>query len=167
GDHRTSIYGLGEWREEVDANGNAILISSPSWAGAYPWIDKKNHVYGFLLARVSNQKNKFNPFYSSPVLPIMVRDILTNRVKVVSDMKRIILGILIIAPLISTAQYVGQHQGEVSVTTKFPVKAYSFDLQDVQLLDSRFKQNMDREGQWMLSLPVERLLHSFYVNAGM
>jgi len=82
-------------------------------------------------------------------------------------MKRIILGILIIAPLISTAQYVGQHQGEVSVTTKFPVKAYSFDLQDVQLLDSRFKQNMDREGQWMLSLPVERLLHSFYVNAGM
>jgi len=81
GDHRTSIYGLGEWREEVDANGNAILISSPSWAGAYPWIDKKNHVYGFLLARVSNQKNKFNPFYSSPVLPIMVRDILTNRVK--------------------------------------------------------------------------------------
>jgi len=75
-DTRTSIYGLGEWREEADVKGNAILISSPSWAGAYPWIDKKNHIYGFLLARVAQQKSGFNPFYSSPVLPMMVRDIL-------------------------------------------------------------------------------------------
>lgn len=78
-DTRTSIYGLGEWREEVDAKGNTILISSPSWAGAYPWIDKKNHIYGFLLARVAQQKNGFNPFYSSPVLPMMVRDILKQQ----------------------------------------------------------------------------------------
>jgi len=45
--NRTDIYGLGEWREEVDNTGSAVLISSPSWAGAYPWIDKKNHIYGF------------------------------------------------------------------------------------------------------------------------
>ena len=72
-DRRKSIYGLGEWREEIDAKGNAILISSPSWAGAYPWIDKRYHVYGFLLARVAQQKNGFSPFYASPVLPILVR----------------------------------------------------------------------------------------------
>jgi CubicO group peptidase (beta-lactamase class C family) len=70
------IYGLGEWREEVNENGEATLISSPSWAGAYPWIDKKNKVYGFFLARVNVDKanaGHFSAFYSSPVLPMLVR----------------------------------------------------------------------------------------------
>ncbi|WP_413668936.1 alpha/beta fold hydrolase [Mucilaginibacter sp. Mucisp86] len=75
---RKDVYGLGEWREEVDAKGNAILISSPSWAGAYPWIDKKNHVYGFMLARVAEMKNGFNSFLGSPVLPLLVRDVLVQ-----------------------------------------------------------------------------------------
>lgn len=75
---RKDVYGLGEWREEVDAKGNATLISSPSWAGAYPWIDKKNHVYGFMLARVAEMKNGFNSFLGSPVLPLLVRDVLAQ-----------------------------------------------------------------------------------------
>jgi len=77
------IYGLGEWREEVTAKGEAALISSPSWAGAYPWIDKANHVYGFFLTRVSNIKNGFSPFFASPVLSVMVREVLkeNNRIK--------------------------------------------------------------------------------------
>jgi CubicO group peptidase (beta-lactamase class C family)/pimeloyl-ACP methyl ester carboxylesterase len=75
---RKDVYGLGEWREEVDAKGNATLISSPSWAGAYPWIDKKNNVYGFLLARVAETKNGFNSFLGSPVLPLLVRDVLAQ-----------------------------------------------------------------------------------------
>lgn len=75
---RTDIYGLGEWREEVNEQGTATLISSPSWAGAYPWIDKKNHVYGFFLARVSQMKNGFSAFYASPVLPYLVRDVLAQ-----------------------------------------------------------------------------------------
>jgi CubicO group peptidase (beta-lactamase class C family) len=73
---RKDIYGLGEWREEVNAKGDATLISSPSWAGAYPWIDKTNNVYGFFLTRVANSRNGFSSFYASPVLPIMVRKIL-------------------------------------------------------------------------------------------
>jgi len=78
-DKRKDIYGLGEWREEVNAKGEAILISSPSWAGAYPWIDKVNHVYGFFLTRVNVEKanaNGFSSFYASPLLPMMVREIL-------------------------------------------------------------------------------------------
>jgi DUF1680 family protein len=67
----------------------------------------------------------------------------------------------------ANAQYIGQHNSAVKVSTSIPVKAYAFDLQDVHLLPSRFKDNMDREGDWMLSLPVNRLLHSFQVNAGM
>ncbi|MEO7491110.1 MAG: serine hydrolase, partial [Ferruginibacter sp.] len=74
GSVRKDIYGLGEWREEVNANGEPMLISSPSWAGAYPWIDKQNNVYGFFLTRISNFKNGFSSFYASPVLPMMVRE---------------------------------------------------------------------------------------------
>jgi CubicO group peptidase (beta-lactamase class C family) len=70
------IYGLGEWREEVNAKGEATLISSPGWAGAYPWIDKQNNVYGFFLTHIVNFKPGFNSFYASPVLPLLVRDIL-------------------------------------------------------------------------------------------
>jgi CubicO group peptidase (beta-lactamase class C family)/pimeloyl-ACP methyl ester carboxylesterase len=78
GSLRKDIYGLGEWREEVNAKGEAVLISSPSWAGAYPWIDKVNHVYGFFLARVSVMKKGFSSFYASPVLPLLVRDVMKD-----------------------------------------------------------------------------------------
>lgn len=74
----SGIYGLGEWREELDSAGKAVLISSPSWAGAYPWIDKTTNTYGFFLTHVVSGKAKqdgFSSFYSSPVLPILVRDI--------------------------------------------------------------------------------------------
>jgi CubicO group peptidase (beta-lactamase class C family) len=70
------IYGLGVWREELDENNQATLISSPSWAGAYPWIDKTTHTYGFFLARVDHMKNGFMPFYASPVLPVLMRDVI-------------------------------------------------------------------------------------------
>ncbi|HEX3024231.1 MAG TPA: alpha/beta fold hydrolase [Chitinophagaceae bacterium] len=74
GSLRKDIYGLGEWREEVDANNNATLISSPSWAGAYSWIDKKNGVYGFFMTHIVKTKNGFNSFLASPVIPLYVRD---------------------------------------------------------------------------------------------
>ncbi|WP_406843910.1 serine hydrolase domain-containing protein [Flavobacterium soyae] len=80
-DHK-SIYGLGEWREEINENKEAILISSPSWAGAYPWIDKKNKIYGFLLAHVNPEsaaKDGFSSFLSSPVMASMTRDIVLDR----------------------------------------------------------------------------------------
>ena len=74
---RNDIYGLGEWREETDDKGNAVLLSSPSWAGAYPWIDKRHHCYGFFLAHIAKSRNGFNAFYASPVLPILVREALS------------------------------------------------------------------------------------------
>lgn len=77
----TSIYGLGEWREMLNEAGDVVLISSPSWAGAYPWIDKENDIYGFFLTHVNVEKankDRFSSFYASPVLPVMVRDILSK-----------------------------------------------------------------------------------------
>jgi CubicO group peptidase (beta-lactamase class C family) len=73
----TGIYGLGEWREELDAGGNAVLLSSPSWAGAYPWIDKTCGVYGVFIAHVDlavAKREHFSGFYSSPVLARMIRE---------------------------------------------------------------------------------------------
>jgi len=72
------VYGLGEWREELDSAGNAVLISSPGWAGAYPWIDKTTNTYGFFITHVTGgnaERNGFSSFYSSPVLPMLVRDV--------------------------------------------------------------------------------------------
>jgi serine-type D-Ala-D-Ala carboxypeptidase len=85
--NRKDIYGLGEWREEVNEKGEAVLISSPSWAGAYPWIDKITGTYGFFLTRISNFKPGFNSFYASPVLPLLVRDIL-NQSQMPSTVKK-------------------------------------------------------------------------------
>jgi hypothetical protein len=60
-----------------DAAGNATVIRSPSWAGAYPWIDRTMGVYGVMLVHVDVERAKrddFLPFYTSPILVTMVRD---------------------------------------------------------------------------------------------
>lgn len=75
----TGIYGLGEWREVLNGKGEAVLLSSPSWAGAYPWIDKETGVYGFFITHVNVEVANpagFSSFYASPALAMMVRDIL-------------------------------------------------------------------------------------------
>jgi len=71
GSFHTGLYGLGEWRERIDERGNAYQISSPGWAGAYPWINKKDQVYGVFLAHVAGdaaKKDGFSPFYDAPVI---------------------------------------------------------------------------------------------------
>lgn len=62
--------------------------------------------------------------------------------------------------------YPGQHTGKIKQPLNGEVKAFSFDLKDVRLLDSPFRQNMERESKWILSLGVDRLLHSFRNTAG-
>jgi len=68
-----------------------------------------------------------------------------------------------------TAQshYPGQHSGKLVIPDKTQMKAYSFDLQDIQLLDSPFKENMMRESTWILSITTKQLLHSFRTTAGL
>jgi DUF1680 family protein len=75
---------------------------------------------------------------------------------------------LVIYIQLSYAQshYPGQHTGKFAIADKLTPAVYSFDLQDVRLADSRFKQNMKREQAWLLSIDVNRLLHSFRTNAG-
>lgn len=49
---------------------------------------------------------------------------------------------------------------------KIPIKVESFNLKDVRLLPSRFKENMMRDSAWMVSIQTKQLLHSFRTTAG-
>lgn len=62
--------------------------------------------------------------------------------------------------------YPGQHAGKMKKETIAPLQVKSFDLKDVRLLPSRFRENMMRDSAWMVSIDVNRLLHSFRTNAG-
>ncbi len=64
------------------------------------------------------------------------------------------------------SQYPGQFADKIRIQEKIPLKAYSFDLKDVRLLESPFYSNMERDGKWLLSLDQRRLLHNYRVNAG-
>ena len=48
-----------------------------------------------------------------------------------------------------------------------PIAARGFALTDVRLLDGPFREAMLRDQQFLLSLDVDRLLHTFRLNAGL
>lgn len=79
-DHQ-GVYGLGVMREEVGPAGNSTLISSPGWAGAYPWIDRETASYGFIIAKVNGKafSEGFSSFLSGPVIPLIVRDAIAQK----------------------------------------------------------------------------------------
>jgi CubicO group peptidase (beta-lactamase class C family) len=72
GARHTGVYGLGVWRERLDALGRATRVSSPSWAGTYPWIDTEHDLYGIFITHVDLSgppwDGGFDPLYSSAVL---------------------------------------------------------------------------------------------------
>lgn len=62
--------------------------------------------------------------------------------------------------------YPGQHTGKMTMKDTAPIPIHSFDLADVRLLPGRFYENMQRDSAWMVSIEVDRLLHSFRTTAG-
>jgi uncharacterized protein len=83
--------------------------------------------------------------------------------------KNLLLAVIIffLSTAVIFSQYVGQFSSVQTIKPQIQVKAYSFDLSAVKLLDSRFKENMERDGKWLLSIDNKRLLHSWRINAGM
>jgi DUF1680 family protein len=57
-------------------------------------------------------------------------------------------------------------QGKTKAPLAVSPKVECFPLQDVRLLPSRFMDNFKRDSAWMMSIPVDRLLHSFRNTAG-
>lgn len=82
--------------------------------------------------------------------------------------KNIVLAVCLMMSSTLSAQsiYPGQHAGKMKKETVVPIQLESFDLKDVRLLPSRFRENMMRDSIWMASIDVNRLLHSFRTNAG-
>ncbi|PWK21651.1 hypothetical protein LV89_03677 [Arcicella aurantiaca] len=80
--------------------------------------------------------------------------------------KLIVILIFWVNQFYGQSHYQGQHLDKFTLQDKLKPLAYSFDLSDVRLLDGRFKENMLREQNWLLSLSTKRLLHSFRSNAG-
>src|SRR3954468_3315520 len=57
---------------------------------------------------------------------------------------------------------------KIKVRPVVNIAAYAFNLKDVRLLDgSPFKNAMDRDAGFLLSIDAGRLLHRFYKNAGL
>ncbi len=56
----------------------------------------------------------------------------------------ILLSFLISYSLVAQSIYPGQHTGKIKQPLTGEVKAFSFDLNEIRLLDSPFKENMDR-----------------------
>jgi DUF1680 family protein len=56
---------------------------------------------------------------------------------------------------------------KTAVAAKVEIRAYPFDLRDVRLLDGPFKQAMERDLKYMMTLEPDRLLHMFRVTAGL
>ncbi len=65
------------------------------------------------------------------------------------------------------SQYPGQFAGKSKVKLKVEPKALAFELSDVKLLNSPFKDAMERDLGYLLSIEPDRLLHRFHANAGL
>lgn len=85
--------------------------------------------------------------------------------KIVSNLQ-VVYFLLLSIIVIGQSHYPGQHTDKLKVLDKASIRLAAFELQDVKLLDSPFKENMKRESNWILSLSVKSLLHSFRTNAG-
>ncbi len=62
--------------------------------------------------------------------------------------------------------YPGLFEDKMVVKSGVKTKVIPFKLSDVRLLPSRFRDNMLRDSAWMMRIPVQTLIHSFQVTAG-
>ncbi|HTH57773.1 MAG TPA: beta-L-arabinofuranosidase domain-containing protein [Cyclobacteriaceae bacterium] len=61
-----------------------------------------------------------------------------------------------------------KNDDRVAVKPVAKIQAYSFDLKDIRLLDgSPFKNAMEKDAAYLLTIEPKRLLHRFYLNAGL
>ncbi|MBL7847187.1 MAG: glycoside hydrolase family 127 protein [Cyclobacteriaceae bacterium] len=61
-----------------------------------------------------------------------------------------------------------KNNSKIKVKPAVDVSAYAFNLRDVRLLDgSPFKNAMDKDAAYLLTLEPDRLLHRFHANAGL
>jgi DUF1680 family protein len=77
--------------------------------------------------------------------------------------------IIVVSPLMlaQQAQADALADSNSRVQAVIPLKARAFRLQDVRLLEGPFRHAMELDKRYLLSLDVDRLLHTFRLNAGL
>lgn len=68
--------------------------------------------------------------------------------------------------VVAQSVYPGAFDGKMKKRDVVEFRAKAFPLNDVKLLPSRFRDNLERDSVWMVSLPVASLVHSFRTTAG-
>src|SRR5580704_7136405 len=83
--------------------------------------------------------------------------------------KNFLLVVMLWIGISSLAQsYVPQKNNDrVKVQPAAVMEAYAFDLKDVRLLNSPFKNAMQKDAAYLLCIDPDRLLHRFCENAGL
>jgi hypothetical protein len=87
-------------------------------------------------------------------------------------MKRILLTnitLLLLTLVLNAQSYVPElKNARIKVSPVVPIKNYAFSVKDVKLLDgSPFKNAMEKDAAYLLVVEPNRLLHRFYMNAGL
>jgi uncharacterized protein len=79
-----------------------------------------------------------------------------------------LLGIVFVVHLSFSQSYVPEKSNDkIKVKPSAALQAYAFNLRDVRLLNSPFKNAMEKDAAYLLTIEPNRLLHRFYENAGL
>jgi DUF1680 family protein len=91
------------------------------------------------------------------------------RLKCVHKRSAFTLLLLTVSFQLSAQGYLLQkNDSRIQAKPSVSIQAYAFDLKDIRLLPgSPFKNAMDKDAAYLLSIEPKRLLHRFYVNAGL
>lgn len=82
--------------------------------------------------------------------------------------RRIFFFLLVTIQTIQAQSYVPEYNNKlVVVQPTISVKAFAFNLSDVELLESPFRQAMRMDSAYLLLLSPDRMLYRFYQNAGL
>lgn len=80
--------------------------------------------------------------------------------------KEFVLGIMLLAGSVLAGKAC-EHCNALVVKNTVPEKVKYFGLKEVRLLDSPFKNAMEKNAAWMLEMDMDRLLSNFLKNAGL
>src|SRR6185503_21305670 len=85
------------------------------------------------------------------------------------NMKKIILfSSLLVSIIVHGQSYVPEQDNKkFKVKPRIPIKAYSFNLNEVKLLDGPFHHAMQMDSAYLLKIKPDRLLYRFYKHAGL
>jgi DUF1680 family protein len=82
-------------------------------------------------------------------------------------LQTIFITLFLFSSICLQSQYPGQFSDKIKAGYKISPKATAFDLGDVKITGGLFKNAMDRDAGYLLAIEPNRLLHRFYLNAGL